>query len=95
MQGKKNYSTENYNIAVAIMKAKRKGEKAFPSKDIPTLVEKALEVVADNFEMYPELKGINDPTVLESITKLINPNLPITVTARNVEYEFYWEKKCK
>ena len=45
--------------------------------------------------MYPELKGINDPNVLQSITKLIDAKLPITVTARNVEYEFYWEKKCK
>ena len=91
----KKYSTENYNIAVAIMKARRKGEKAFPSTDIETLVEMSLRVVAQNFEMYPELKGINDPNVLQSITKLIDAKLPITVTARNVEYEFYWEKKCK
>lgn len=26
---------------------------------------------------------------------MINPGLPITVTARNVDYEFYWEKKCE
>lgn len=46
--------------------------------------------------MYPELKGVqNNDNVLQSITKLIDPKLPITVTARNVEYEFYWEKKCK
>lgn len=45
-QNKKNYSTENYNIAIAIMKARRKGEKAFPSDDIETLVEMALRVVA-------------------------------------------------
>jgi len=77
------------------MKARRKGEKAFPSDDIETLVEMSLRVVAKNFEMYPELKGINDENVLKSITKLIDPDLPITVTARNVEYEFYWEKKCK
>ena len=92
---KKNYSTENYNIAVAIMKARRKGEKAFPTTDIPTLVEMSLKVVAQNFERYPELKGIDDPNVLQSITKLIDSRLPITVTARNVDYEFYWEKKCK
>lgn len=54
----------------------------------------SLRVVAQNFEMYPELKGVQDGGVLQSITKLIDPNLPITVTARNVEYEFYWEKKC-
>lgn len=77
------------------MKARRKGEKAFPSEDIETLVEMALKVVAQNYEQYPELKGIEDENVRESITKLIDPKLPITVTARNVDYEFYWEKKCK
>lgn len=57
MQGgaKKNSSTKNYNIAVAIMKARRKGEEAFPSEDIEPLVEMSLKVVAQNFGMYPEL----------------------------------------
>jgi len=46
--------------------------------------------------MYPQLKGIEkEKDVLQSITKLIDVNLPITITARNVDYEFYWEKKCK
>ena len=27
--------------------------------------------------------------------KLIDTNLPMTTTARNVEFESYWEKKCK
>ena len=31
------------------MKARRKGEDAFPSTDIETLVEMALKVVAKNF----------------------------------------------
>ena len=26
---------------------------------------------------------------------MIDLELPITTTARNVEFEFYWEKKCK
>ena len=93
---RKYQTTENYNIAVAIMKARRKGEKAFPSTDIETLVEMSLKVVAENFDMYPQLgAGVDDPNVRKSITKLIDPGLPITVTARNVDYEFYWEKKCK
>jgi len=32
---------------------------------------------------------------LKSIIKLIKLELPITTTARNVDLEFYWEKKCK
>lgn len=77
------------------MKAQRKGVKAFPSSDIESLVDLSLKVVAENFKMYPELNGIEDKDVLESITKLIDVNHPITITARNVDYEFYWKKKCE
>ena len=86
---------ENYEIAVQLMKARKKGEQAFPSTDIESLVEMSLKVVAKNFHMYPELEGISDHNVLQSIVKLIDPDLPITTTARNVDFEFYWEKKCK
>lgn len=77
------------------MKARRKGVDAFPSKDIESLVEMALKVVAKNFDMYPQLEGVEDSNVLQSIVKLINPEYSITTTARNVHFEFYWEKKCK
>ncbi len=43
-----------------IMKAKRKNEEAFPSKDIETLVEMAIKVVANNFHLYPHLEGVMD-----------------------------------
>jgi hypothetical protein len=33
--------------------------------------------------------------VKQSIVKLIDVSLPMTTTARNVNFEFYWEKKCK
>lgn len=82
------------------MKARRKNETAFPSNDIESLVEMSLKVVAQNFHLYPELDGIttdNDPqgNVSQSIIKLIDQSYPITITARNVDFEFYWEKKCK
>ena len=77
------------------MKARKKGETAFPSNDIQSLVEMSLKVVADNISLYPELKGVKDDNVLRSIVKLIDLNLPITTTARNIDFEFYWEKKCK
>ena len=32
---------------------------------------------------------------MKSIIKLIENKYPITTTARNVDFEFYWEKKCK
>lgn len=77
------------------MKARKKGEHAFPSTDIESLVEMSLKVVANNIHMYPNLQGVEDQNVLKSIIKLIDLDLPITTTARNVDFEFYWDKKCK
>jgi hypothetical protein len=82
-------------ISVQLMRARKKGETAFPSKDIESLVEMALKVVADNITLYPALEGVEDNNVLTSIIKRIDLDLPITTTARNVDFEFYWEKKCK
>jgi len=92
-KGKKEY--ENFEIAQQLMKARRKGVDAFPSTDIESLVEMALKVVARSFDQYPQLEGVEDSNVLQSIVKLIDPNYSITTTARNVDFEFYWEKKCK
>ena len=78
---------ETYNnryIAKTIMKAKKKGDTAFPSNEIETLVEIALKVVAKNFQLYPNLSGIEDPHVMNEIVKLTERNLPITTTARNI-----------
>lgn len=69
----------------------------------------AIKVVAANLELYPALSGVNDQfiesevrpivkvltTILIQIIKLADINLPVTVTGRNVEFEFYWEEKCK
>ena len=32
---------------------------------------------------------------MQEIVKLTNKNLPITTVARNIDFEFYWEEKCK
>lgn len=63
MKGKDTKQYDNYEIAIQIMKAKKKNEEAFPSKDIETLVELAYKVVAANFELYPELDGVSDKGV--------------------------------
>lgn len=49
---------QNHEIALQITKARKKNEEAFPSKDIESLVEMAIRVVAANFERYPELTGV-------------------------------------
>jgi len=55
----------------------------------------AIKVVAANFEMYPELDGVSDNIVQEEIVKLADRTLPVTTTGRNIDFEFYWEDKCK
>lgn len=45
--------------------------------------------------MYPSLPGVEDQYVIKDIVRLTDKNLPITITARNINYEFYWEEKCK
>lgn len=77
------------------MKAKKKGETAFPSNEIESLVDIAKAVVAKNFHLNKELTGVNDPTILDDIVRMTDYDLPITVTARHISQEFYWEEKCK
>jgi hypothetical protein len=86
---------DNYEIAVQITKARKKNEEAFPSKDIESLVEMAIKVVAANFHEYPALEGITSAAIKKEIVKLADRSLPITKTARNIDNEFYWEDKCK
>ena len=85
----------NRFIAKTIMKAKKKGEPAFPSNEIESLVEIATRVVAKNFALYPEMDYVTDREVKTKIVEQVKPNLDVTTTARNIEHEFYWEEKCK
>lgn len=50
--------------------------------------------MAKNFHVFPELDGVDDDTITKHIVKLTDRHLPITITARNIDYEFYWEDKC-
>ena len=42
---------------------------AFPSKDIETLVEMATKVVARNFDLYPDMEGVEDVAVQKEVFK--------------------------
>jgi len=86
---------DNRQIAKRIMEARRMKDEAFPSDEIPELTELAYKVVAKSFHRYPELKGIKNEHVCNEIVKLVDINLPLTTTAKNIDQEFYWEDKCK
>ena len=81
-------------IAKEIIRCRRNNKLAYPSRDIETLREMAIKVVAQNIHMYPDLKGIEDQNVQEAIVKLMDTTLETTITARNVDFEEYWKKKC-
>jgi hypothetical protein len=89
---------QNRFIAKTIMKAKKKNEPAFPSNEIESLVEIATRVVALNFALYPEMDYVTDEgnhDVKQKIVEQVESKLDVTTTARNIDHEFYWEKKCK
>ena len=94
-QEKQKLQLQNRYIAKSIMKARKNNGSAFPSNEIESLTEIAYKVVAQNFNRYPELEGVEDKKVLKEIVKLTQKNLPITTVARNIDFEFYWQEKCE
>lgn len=94
-EAEKREAFNNRFIAKTIMKAKKKGDVAFPSNEIESLQEIAQRVVAENFSLYPHLAGVQDERILNDIVHKVDLDLPITVTARNISQEFYWEQKCE
>ena len=58
------------------------------------MTELAYKKVAANFQLYPNLEGVTDTNIQREIVKLTSQNLPITTVARNIDFEFYWQKKC-
>ena len=45
-------------LASKIYKAYKTNTEPFPKNDIPTLLELSIQVVADNFSLYPHLPGV-------------------------------------
>ena len=91
---KKKQAFENRYIAKQILKAKKTSTEAFPSDDIESLTELAYKVVAKNFQLYPELNGVEDERIKTNIVKLTDQSLPSTTVTRNIDFEFYWQAKC-
>lgn len=78
------------------MNAQKRGGPAFPSNEIESLEEIALQVVAKNFPLYPHLAGLEEhPHIQNKIVERTQTDLPVTVTARNINQESYWQQKCK
>ncbi len=92
---KRKQAFDNRYIAKTIARAKKNNTDAFPSDEIETLTELAYKVVAKNFQLYPELTGVEDFNIKREIVKRTKKDLPITTVARNIDFEFYWQAKCE
>ncbi len=51
--------------------------------------------MAENYVLYPHLSGVTNENILKSIITDTERDLDITETARNVDFEFYWQEKCE
>jgi hypothetical protein len=60
---------KNQYIAKTMMKSKKKGEPPFPTNQIESLKDIAIQVVAANYTLYTELDGVTDEKVKEEIVK--------------------------
>jgi hypothetical protein len=67
---KKRQAFDNRYIAKTLALAKKNKREAFPTDEIQSLTELAYRVVAENFSMYPELKGVEDEEIKREIVKL-------------------------
>ncbi len=84
------------HLAKEIYHAKQKNKKdVFPTKEIPSLVEIAIDVVAENFHLYPGLEGVDRGYVKKAIIQKAPRDLPCPVAGPNIDLEEYWEDKCK
>ena len=67
---KQKQAFDNRYIAKTIQRAKKTNGEAFPSDEIESLTELAYKVVAQNFQLYPELTGVEDENIKREIVKL-------------------------
>ena len=81
-------------LANTIVKARRAQQEVFTGNEVPTLVELAIDVVAENLILYPGLDGVEEDYIKKDIIKKCSRDIPVKVAAKHIDYEFYWEDCC-
>jgi len=66
----------------------------FVSKEVPSLVDITIDVVAKNFNLYPHLGGLKVQDSIDKIVEKTSPEWPLTITAPNIPHESYWKRAC-
>jgi hypothetical protein len=56
-------------LANSLVKAKKAQQDVFTSNEVPTLVELAIDVVAENITLYPGLDGVDEEYIQKDIIK--------------------------
>ncbi|OMJ69894.1 hypothetical protein SteCoe_32264 [Stentor coeruleus] len=65
------------------------------SDEVPSLIDISIDVVSNNFSLYPSLPGLKVQYIIDKIIDKVSENLPITITAPNIEHESYWKRSCE
>ncbi|EGR28694.1 leucine rich repeat protein [Ichthyophthirius multifiliis] len=66
----------------------------FKKDEFPLLKNIAIDTVAKNFHLYPELTGLPEH-IKDIIIQKTTTDLPILITAQNIYQEAYWQRSCK
>lgn len=78
-------------LANTIVKARRAQQEVFTGNEVPTLVELAIDVVADNLILYPGLDGVEEDYIKRDVIKKCSRDIPTHIAAQHIDYEFFWE----
>ncbi|KAL4433130.1 hypothetical protein ABPG74_010825 [Tetrahymena malaccensis] len=66
----------------------------FKKDEFPLLQHIAVEVVSQNYILYPDLKGVPE-NVRDTIISKITTDLDILTMAPNIDQESFWQRACK
>jgi len=95
------------SIAKSITQARKEGKVLIHKKELSRLQDLALEIVAKNYLLYPDLKGLSDDwkikvLYLTNLTKhyqkvydKINVDYPLKTVFPIISNETYWKRACK
>jgi hypothetical protein len=65
------------------------------SNEVPPLIDLAVDIVAENFTLYPHLNKIKQPVIIDRVIDKVSTDLPIAITAPHITHESYWKKACE
>lgn len=81
-------------IAYKITKARKDKKPIQHKKELPKLSVMSLDIVANNFNLYPDLKNLEQAYKYKVYDK-ISLDHPLEMVVPRINYENYWNRACK